>query len=282
MSSARGEDEADCLRRAREHLIDCSKGDISDLGWKHCYGFSEQDRQEFLALIKSAQGNTDPNAFPDFVCENGAIEHFRVSASKTTRKGQALLSSRAAFEMKYAEEKERVKKEAVENPGEVCKGRSLLKYPERSHEFLIDSFKKVFGRHSRSLDEYLEHSDEDAVIAYMIECNELSLAMVEDIFGEEMQGYWFGDLQKQERCCYRLSRDKVALEWILNWQSKIDYVIFMTPSSVEAIRLSSIPSILKLLPFDYCIEPTGGTMERRFIAGVTVPASGSETGDQSC
>lgn len=283
MGSVRGEDEANCLNRVREYLIDGSTGGVSELGWEHCYGFSEQDRQELLTLLISAQGNADPNAFPDFVCENGAIEHFRVSASKTTRKGQALLFSRATFEMKYAEEKERVEKEAAENPGVACKGVSLLKYPERSYEFLVDSLKKVFDKHSGSLDRYLEQTDKGSVIAYMIECNELSLAMIEDMFGEEMQGYWFGDLQRQESCgCYRLSRDKAALEWISKWQSKIDYVIFVTPSSVETIRLSSIPSILKLLPFDYRIKPTGGTMEVRFIAGITVPASGSKAGDQSC
>lgn len=52
------------------------------------YGLSKEEQKQLQVLVSTAQ-DTDgkTTTFPDFIGENGWIEHFKVSSSKHNRKG---------------------------------------------------------------------------------------------------------------------------------------------------------------------------------------------------
>lgn len=52
------------------------------------YGISIEEQQQLHVLIDTAQDTDgETTTFPDFIGENGWIEHFQVSSSKCNRKG---------------------------------------------------------------------------------------------------------------------------------------------------------------------------------------------------
>ncbi|OWW61950.1 hypothetical protein C656_13400, partial [Enterococcus hirae 57-03-H11] len=68
-----------------------------------------------------------------------------------------------------------------------------------------------------------------------------------------------GDLGRQEILdSYRLSRDKELLDWLYKFKDKIQYVIFLTNTNVEIIKIDNIPNVQTLLPYKYAISSNFG------------------------
>ena len=59
---------------------------------------------------------------------------------------------------------------------------------------------------------------------------------------------------------YRLSRDKDMLDYVYSFRDRVDMIIFAFFNGWEAIKLESIPELLKLMPWRYRIEPLIGTI----------------------
>lgn len=274
---ALGQAEDNCLARAREALLDGNSAQISREGMRRYFGFSEEDLLKLASALSLAAPQEDRNLFPDFVAEDGSIiEHFRVSSSKTTGKGQRQRIEKAAVDSRFPEEFERVKAEASQNMGQVATGGTLFRYPKHSHENLLASLEKETSNHVGKLRKYREIKDVAATV-FLLDYDELALSMIEDSVTERMQDRLFGDLLKQERLGeYRLSRDKEALAWLKGYSEEIDYVVMVTPKTVEAICLSAIDGIMHLLPYDYRIMSNVTTMERHFVASIAVPWSSNE------
>ncbi|NRG35061.1 hypothetical protein, partial [Niallia circulans] len=54
---------------------------------KDCFGMSSQQYIELQKWLKDAKPNQNSNEFPDFIFEDGFIEHFAVTSSSEGRKG---------------------------------------------------------------------------------------------------------------------------------------------------------------------------------------------------
>ena len=52
-----------------------------------CYGMTLEEERELQSIWNLAKPNPNTSLFPDFIIENGFIEHFQVTSSKQNRHG---------------------------------------------------------------------------------------------------------------------------------------------------------------------------------------------------
>ena len=247
----RGDNELNCLNIIR------NTKDIENP--KRYFGFLRKDVEEIVESIKDAQPNKNLSNFPDFICNNGFIEHFKVTASKETRKGSIHIKEETYFKKKVESEAELIKEKWNQDPNNV-KNNSIhwaFKFPEHSYSYLCESFMNNWEKHIASLNNYKGNK---STSIFMIEYTDLALTMYENVFEDWIDGLSNGDVREPETVeFYRISRDKKLLNYIYQFRNTIKYVIFVYGKEYEAIKLNNIPYLLKLMPWDYVIAPYMGT-----------------------
>ena len=149
----RGEQETNCLTRVKQNL-----------GRNSVHYFCS-DPQKIIRILKSARPNPAQSNFPDFLFENGFIEHFQITASRETRKGAEHRQRQAQF-CKEAEQRfQRMGRELNDDPPansltrEICEMEehfsadflyhllSSYKYQEIMKQKNVQNFKLLFGNH---------------------------------------------------------------------------------------------------------------------------------------
>lgn len=137
----RGEQETNCLTRVKQNL-----------GRNSVHYFCS-DPQKIIRILKSARPNPAQSNFPDFLFENGFIEHFQITASRETRKGAEHRQRQAQF-CKEAEQRfQRMGRELNDDPPansltrEICE----MEAPPYSYEMYEASFRKNWQHHINSL-----------------------------------------------------------------------------------------------------------------------------------
>lgn len=74
-----GKTEESCLNRVKEYYL---------LNETYYSGITEEEKKSLITLIKTAKDTDDKTTtFPDFIGENGWIEHFEVTSSQSSKKG---------------------------------------------------------------------------------------------------------------------------------------------------------------------------------------------------
>ena len=133
----RGEQETNCLTRVKQNL---------DRNSVHYFC---SDPQKIIRILKSARPNPAQSNFPDFLFENGFIEHFQITASRETRKGAEHRQRQAQF-CKEAEQRfQRMGRELNDDPPansltrEICE----MEAPPYSYEMYEASFRKNWQHH---------------------------------------------------------------------------------------------------------------------------------------
>lgn len=248
----RGDSEKNCLNIIKN---------IKDIENPNRYfGFLREDIEEIVECIKNAQPNKNLSNFPDFICNNGLIEHFKVTSSKENKKkGSVHIKEETCFKNKVEVESEKIKEQWNQN-SDNFKNHSIhwaFKFPEHSYNFLYESFMNNWENHIQSLNNY-KGNKETAI--FMIEYTDLALTMYENVFEDWIDGLSNGDIREPETVeFYRISRDKKLLKYIYEFRNTIKYVIFVYGKEYEVINLNSIPYLLKLMPWDYVIAPYIGT-----------------------
>lgn len=223
--------------------------------YKSCFGLLEKDRDEIEKIMKNTKPNSNLNNFPDFTFDDGFIEHFQITSSKTTRKGSEHIKEMSCFDAKVKQETEEIKHEWNKTPSfnKVRAKHWSIENPQHSHEYLIKSFERNWNNHLKSLEKYKGNKE---VGIFMIEYMEFALSMSENVYANWVDGMTHGDMREPEKFkCYRLSRDKKMLNFMYEYRNQIKYVIFVYCNGFEIIKLESIPYLLKLLPWDYVIYP---------------------------
>lgn len=297
----RGEEEQKCLNVVKKIVFyntegnilhDCNNKTFLDVDdntfcehlWqyfrfnKNAFGLSKSDMIEVADLLKKAKPNANKSDFPDFVAENGFIEHFQVTSSKENRKGSLQKIEENNFLREFGQKEEVFKKQCNESQ-EDCTGKYVeqkMTDPEHGYKFFQESFKRNFQNHLESLDKYKGNKQ---VGIFMIENDDLSAEMFENIYENFPKETTWGDLREAQTFqCYRLSRDKNLLRYIYNYKDKLKYVIHVYYDSVqdkaakgidafnctavpkiEVIKIESIPNILRLLPWNFYIDISGMT-----------------------
>lgn len=243
----------------------------------NAFGLSEEDRSEVANLLRTAQPNEKASEFPDFVFENGFIEHFQITASKETKKGSQQIIKENDFSRR-AEKNEKIFKEECKNNPDFVNVRSVttaMNFPDYSGKNLESSFKRNFEHHIQSLEKY---NGSKQIGVFMVENYVYAVNMYENIFADVKENVSYGDLRRpQEFSCYRLSRDKNLLNYIYSYRDLIRYIIFVYEEytrrekakgfeglfgdlvrKIEVIKVENIPYMLKLLPWNFDICPLFG------------------------
>ena len=231
----RGKKEQKCLDFVKTHL-------------KHenYHGFSKFEIEKFRKCLESAQANPQSNSFPDFVFENGFIEHFQITSGKVTRKG----SKHLELFNKYQNENRETLYSNINNK-DFSPIYFTMNYPNHSYKYLENSFRKSWESHILSANKY---SGKKQIGIFMIEYQDSCIEMRENIFAESKENICYGNIRKPiiiEN--YSLCHDKNILNFINTYCENIKYVIYVFDKGIEVINVCNIPELIKLLPWDFCI-----------------------------
>lgn len=248
--------------------------DYTDLPHRKFFGLLDIDRKEFVNLLRKAKQNVNASEFPDFVFDNGFIEHFQITSSKETRKGALETKEQKQFSKKVEDGTKRFMEECNQTPSfDKVRSKSWERENcEHNYSNLVESFKRNFEHHINSLDKY---NGNKAVGIFMIENSEFAMSMMENVYVDWIDGMSQGDLREQQSFnCYRLSRDKTMLNYLYDFRDKLKYVIYTYTELVhreggvgfkvfecnevrkfEVIKIDNIPYLLQLLPWDFVIAP---------------------------
>lgn len=273
---SRGEKESQCLGRVE-------KGLPSPTFNKSYFGLLPDERIEFANAIRTAKPNPSSSEFPDFIFDNGFIEHFQITSSQVTRKGATHARKESDFQRRVDIETEKLKDAWNKNPsfGTICSESWAFQNPKHSHDFLIESFIRNWKNHMES---YKSYSGEKKIGIFMIEYPEIALAMCENVYCKWIDGMSQGDMREQESFKdYRLSRDKKLLNYIYEFRNEIKYVVFVNPVRCEVIRTENIPYLLQLMPWDFAIYPMQ-VCTMATVHNISIPhslAKGDEPNDQT-
>lgn len=247
------------------------------------FGLVENERIEFANIIRTVQPNPSSSEFPDFIFDNGFIEHFQITSSKVTRKGAIHARKEGDFQRRVDVDTEKIKAKWYETPsfGGVQSESWAFQNPEHSHNYLNDSLKQNWERHLASS---IKYSGGKEIGIFMIEYPEIALAMCENVYCNWIDGMAKGDMREPESFKeYRLSRDKELLKYIYGFKSAIKYVVFVNSVRCEVIRTENIPYLLCLMPWEYLIN-TMTVCTISTLSNITIPApyaEGDEKGDQT-
>lgn len=239
---------------------------------KYYFGLLEEDRMQIESILRSAKPNINASEFPDFIFDEGFIEHFQVTSSRTTRKGAIHKKKEQQFQVKVSKETEIVKQEWNEIPSynEVRSKHWRFDNPEHSYDYFVKSFQDILEHHINSLNKY-SGSKKNGI--FLIEYTEFALSMIENVYGDWKDGMSQGDMREEEKFhSYRLSRDKKLLNFIYQYKEQIKYVIFVYNEGFEIIKLENVPYLLKLLPWDFIIYPLA-VWQMSSVYNISVPVT---------
>lgn len=280
----RGDKESACFDKIKRALFYKDEMPICNPDFnKNYFGLLENERHEFANIIRTAKPNPSSSEFPDFIFDNGFIEHFRITSSQITRKGATHAREESEFRRRVGTESEELKEKWNETPSfDGVRSKSwAFQNPAHSYTFLINSFKQNWEHH---LESYQKYSGEKDIGIFMLEYPETALAMCENVYGDWIDGMAQGDMREQESFKdYRLSRDKELLKYIYDFNSVIKYVIFVNPVRCEIIRTENIPYLIRLMPWDYLVCPMQ-VCTMATLSNITVPAffaEGDENNDKT-
>lgn len=258
-----GEKEQRCLDTVIKSLN--SEGSL-----KKYFGLLKEDIDEINNILKNTKNNEKLSEFPDFIFENGFIEHFQITSSKTNKHGAKQLEEVSLFKNKVEKETKRFKEECNDNLdcNKIRSKHWAMKYPKHSYKYLCNSFKKNWENHIESLNRYTGNKD---IGIFMLEYKDQALEMYENVYADWIDGMTTGDFKEPEIVkTYRLTRDKKLLKYIYSFKQYIKYVIFVYGKECEIIKSESIPYLLKLMPWDYVIAPHMGTILIASTHGVNI------------
>lgn len=240
----RGEVEKQCFEYIKSEML--SK-DI-------CYVCSIEDEELIKNTFQTTMPNCNPNDFPDFVFQNGFIEHFEVTSSHSNRNGSTMKIEQHSLR-KEAEDNEKVLMEKMsEMP--CYKGETVITdkwHSKHSYNDFCFSFKKNWEKHIDSLEKY---TGDKNIGIFMIQYNDSALVL-DVILPNEKTELYYGDLiERPQYKGYRLTLDSATLEYIYQFKDKIKYVVFYNNDvfhgkRCEIICVENIPEILKIVKGKY-------------------------------
>lgn len=178
--------------------------------------------QPAIDILMTVKENPNNNSFPDFVCDNGFIEHFEITSSKTTNNGSTMKQEEAVFEKSDM---------------------THIVYSPHSHDDFVISFKKIWNKHIRSFN---KHNGNKNVGIFMVEYQDSSMI----VDAKESQLYNRTKPRFPQDVVYMISKDVKLLNYIIGYKNQIHYVIFVHENWMfqevfcEIIEVSNIQNIL--------------------------------------
>ncbi len=257
----RGEAEQKCFNLVKENL-----------DYKNFFAMSYEERDLIKKVFEIAVPNNDLNAFPDFIFDDGFIEHFRVTSSFEGRKGSRLEIERAEIRKEFNDKVKKTAEDFAEDGVSIYTvSTTEVWHKTHSYENFIESLKSNLEHHLESMEKYIGNKNNKI---FMVEYNDSALAMGKVYPKDLMQGVSYGDLMKRESPVYRPSRDINLLKYLYEKRESVDYIIFVNDDCrglfVDIVKNGNALEIIKLLHEGYnpyCVMI--GSSE--FGIGVAVP-----------
>ena len=215
------QNEIECLNRIKDSFI-YSEGITK--------AFDNSDYLTMESILKSAYQNEKHSDFPDFFFEGGIIEHFEVTASNETHKGSQYKADDANCQRENKEQFKQLSKEFMDSrpqPGTIKTNTIEDTYECFSYESFVKSFKRNIVNHLNSLK---NSKYENQIVVFLIEQDSGRL------------GVYNGDTFIE---FYRLSEDKMLLEYLKETLFDINFVIFNSVDAYEIIDMSKIDALIK-------------------------------------
>ena len=219
------------------------------------FGLEINDKDTLWHLLENCTSNKDTK-FPDFIGDQGFIEHFQISSSKTTKKGQEHTKRLNQFKKQSENIINNLNHEEIDihKPLEIAHITNIMKYPEHFYEYLLESLKSTWDKHLNSLNNY---KGPNSIKVFMIQYNDIGALQMYENYPNEIEGIFIGDFPKHKTIDYRFTRDNYILDYLYKYNQIIDYAIFISYNKyVEIIKICNIPKLKKMNPFTYTIDKT--------------------------
>jgi hypothetical protein len=267
----RGEAERNCFDLVKQHLKQ-----------EDFFGTTVEDDRLIRKIIDTSWENPKSSEFPDFIFDEGFVEHFQVTSSKVTRKGSTRCTEDAGIDRDY---ENRVQSVMEKTPKDAITIRTVETpqqwYKANSYEYFRDSFERSFEDHLDSLRKY---KGEKKHSVFMIEYSDAALCMSKRLPKDLLLEVSYGDLLSREDPAYRLSRDIELLRYIYNQREQVEFVVFVDNNCFHGLKIDVIKSknaleVAKLLHegYDFTCAMVGSG---RFGINLTIPDSMGEKEDE--
>ena len=214
------------------------------------HGVVFEDIAEVFQAINAAKENFMASEFPDFIYDNGFIEHFEITSSKENRKGSSKKINDFLIDKEITPEIKEFNKSCGDMEiGERRSDSWSNKDVPHSYDNLEKSLKQNLEHHLGQAQKYNGKKD---LKIYLVEYGDFGVEMCENI--DTNLEYFAKNQRKPEHYWnYRLSKDKKMLKYLYNFQNQIDYIIMNYRDYCEILKIKEIPSIIESLPYDYTI-----------------------------
>lgn len=231
-----------------QRCLDFVKNDMNE---KDCFGLSNKQYIELKNWLSETKPNLNNNKFPDFVFNDGFIEHFAVTSSLEDKKGAKQKRESSVF-------KNRSETTFLSNldssKEEMLFSRSYgREFEEHTHCNIINSMKKNWVKHIESYDKNISASKHGIFLIEYIDIN-IQTAVSRNNKSAEIFD------------TYRISVDKYLLDWLYIYKEKIDYLIFVNliSRSIEIIRIDRIPELIEGIS-DIWYAPIVGMETNKYV-----------------
>lgn len=222
-----GKQEQRCLNAVKKHYADDGV---------FYPGITEHEKDQLIALIKTAK-DTDgvTTSFPDFVGDNGWIEHFAVTSSQSTRKGYE-------SKIQEAEMHRSIKEQVADSVGKgnfIQSFSASCMHENDSQDNYRESFKQCWEKHIESYNKKKNELSELQTKAFLVESDDgflrvLNLSSMDD-----------ENAKSEERdLFFELIYDRELMDFMYQYKDMIDYVIFKGLHLTRILKVNSIPNII--------------------------------------
>lgn len=204
----------------------------NNLNKEVCFGVSDQQFVQLKSWLKGAQLNTHSTKFPDIVFDNGFIEHFTITSSSEDRKGAQ--QTRESIIFKKNSEIDFSCNLDKSGQYELVSNSYSRPFEQHTHYNILKSIQKNWSKHITSYEKSMNSSEQRI---FLLEYSDVNIHTAITRKNESVEIFE----------SYRISTDKLLLEWIYEYKEKIDYLILINPVSfsLEVIKIDKIPKLLE-------------------------------------
>ena len=212
------------------------------------HGLSEDDWKEVEDLINSAKltDSKSKTDFPDFISNNGFIEHFHVTSGKSTRKGYDVTTNESKMLKSHDSFMANINSILPQNNNEILFSHHHTQFWRQNDSVrnFHKSFKTCWNSHINHLHNYNRNKH---FSCFLISSDDV-LSVYEHM--DDDNDIFYGDLSRQKKINFCLSYDSDLLDFIYEYHTDIDYVIYFNimQNYVEIIKTLNIPAIKEYLP----------------------------------
>ena len=218
------------------------------------FGTSVEDEELIQKALQEAKENPNPSRFPDFIFDNGFIEHFSVTSSFQNKHGSTMKRENAEIEREFNQlASAYVNSLPKDNPTVYSVETPICFHETHSYENFVKSFKCNFEDHIENSKNYTgskEHS------IFMIEYSDSALRMSKRLPKDLKHEVSYGDLLSKEKPTYKLSRDIELLKFLHDKCTSVEYVFFVNRDNfsrvvIECFKTQNALEVVKLLGNGY-------------------------------